>query len=85
MIIKIAAFEALEQVNRYNTSSLKPSLCCSTSSLDRDLTVSTFPTLSLAALTHATSGQGRARSLSTALKKSPSRLFEFKIIYFTFS
>jgi len=84
MFIKIAAFEALEKVNRYKKSSFKPSLCCSTCSPDRDLTATNFPTLSLHTLTHTTSGQGTARSFSTALKKSPSRLLEFKIILFTF-
>jgi protein tyrosine/serine phosphatase len=75
-----AVFEELEEVNRYKKSSFKPSLCCSTCRPARDLTASIFSILNLTTLTHATSGQDRACSLSTALKKSPSRLLVFKII-----
>jgi len=66
---------------RYEKFSFKAFLCCSTSSPDREVTAAIFPTFSLDALIHATSGQGSARPLSAALEKSPSRLFGFKIIY----
>jgi len=49
-----------------------------------NLAASGFPPLGLTALTqHPTSGQGTARSLSLGLK-SPSRVFEFRMIFIFF-
>ena len=68
MVIKIPAFETLENINRYMKSSSKPSLGCSACSPARDIAAAVFPPLGLDAMTQsARSGEGTARSLSAAL------------------
>lgn len=63
------AFEKLEKINRYMNSSFKPSLCSNTSRQARYVAAAVFLQFGLAVLTQsATSGQGKARSFSAALR-----------------
>lgn len=84
MVIKIPGFETSEKFNRYTKSLFKLLWAAEPAARPTNLAATVFPTLSLAVLPpHATSGQGTARSLSAVLK-SPTRVYEVKMVLFIF-
>lgn len=60
-------FETIEKVNKCTQFSCKPSVGCGTCTLAHELAAAFFPPLGLdVQIQHAKSGQGTARSLTSA-------------------